>query len=306
MKKDDSSLPQDSLFAVKKQAKKALEKAGVLGVFPTPVDQILNAAEVILAPEAYFSEGMFNKFKQKFAGVAHLVKKALSKVVGLFDAVGRIIYVDITLHESKKKFLKLHETGHSFLPWQAKAYALIEDCEQTLDPDIADQFDREANIFAKEVLFQCDSFSKEASDHKFSIKTPINLSKKYGASIYSSIREYVRSHHRACTVLVLDMPVLMEGKGFVSMLRRFESSSGFIEIFGQPQWPHTYSPDDPIGAMLPIGKQRFSAPRNITLFDMNGAEHECIAEAFTQTYQVFVLITPISILTSKSVIIPFF
>jgi IrrE N-terminal-like domain len=303
MKKDDSSLPLESLIAVKKQALKALEDSGALGVFPTPIDQVLYAAKVVLAPEADFSEGLLQRFRKRFGGVTDLVKKAMSKVIGLFDVAAMIIYIDKTLHVAKKNFLKLHETGHSFLPWQVKAYALIEDCQQTLDPDIADQFDREANIFAKEVLFQGDSFSKEAADYNLSITTPLKLSKKYGASIYSSVREYVRSHHHSCTVLVLEMPELSEGKGFVSRLRRFESSSGFIKIFGHPQWPLLYSPDDPIGAIVPVGRQRCSKPRIITLIDLNGVEHECVAEAFTQTYQVFVLITPVSALTSKSVII---
>lgn len=306
MKKDDSSLSIESLIAVKKHALMALQDSGALGVFPTPIDQVLDIAKVVLAPEAEFSEGFLNKFKKKFGGISDLVKKAMSKVIGLFDATARIIYVDQTLHIAKKCFLKLHETGHSFLPWQAKLYSLVEDCNQTLDSDIADQFDREANVFAKEVLFQGDTFSKEAADYNFSIHTPINLSKKYGASIYSSIREYVRSHNRACTVLVLDMPELVEGKGFVSKLRRYESSSAFFKIFGQQQWPLSYSPDDSIGAIVPVGRQRSSKPRFITLIDLNGDEHECVAEAFTQTYQVFVLIASVSTLTSKSVIISTF
>lgn len=304
MKKDDSSLPQESLADVKKHALIALQKAGALGVYPTPIDQVLEIANVVLAPEAEFSEGLLNKFKKKFDGVGDLVKKALSKVIGLFDATARIIYVDKTLYVTKKCFLKLHETGHSFLPWQSKLYSLVEDCNQTLDADTADLFDREANVFAKEVLFQADSFAKEAADHSHCIGTPVKLSKKYGASIYSSVREYVRSHHLACTVLVLDMPMLAEGRGFVSKLRRFESSSKFINIFGAPQWPLEFSPDDSIGAIIPVGRQKSSKPQMLPLVDLNGVKHECIAEAFTQTYQVFVLITPISALSDKTFIIP--
>ena len=35
--------------------------------------------------------------------------------------------------------------------------ALVEDGEQELDPDIADLFDREANVFATELLFQLEN-----------------------------------------------------------------------------------------------------------------------------------------------------
>jgi len=302
MKSDDSSIPTDSLAAVRKQALQALKKAGAYGVFPTPVEQVLDAANVVLASDAEFGDGLFERFKKKFGTVTDLVKKAMSKVIGLLDVAAKVIFVEKGLYPAKKRFLKLHETGHAFLPWQSQAYALIEECNQTLDPDIADQFDREANVFAKEVLFQCGSFIQEAADFKFGLTTPIKLSEKYGASIYSSIREYVRSNHRACTVLVLDMPVPCVHLGFTADLRRTESSAEFIKVFGQPQWPGTFSRNDSIGSVIPLGNRRASKPKTIVLVDSNGIEHECLAESFTQTYQVFVLICPIAALTKKSLI----
>lgn len=300
MKKDDSTISVDSLTAVKKQALQALKDSGSLGIFPTPVDQVLEVAKVVLAAEEDFEEGLLEKFKKKFGALSDLVKKAMSKVIGLFDVSAKIIFIDKNIFPTKKKFIKLHETGHAFLPWQAEAYALIEECEQTLDGDIADQFDREANVFAKEVLFQCDTFAKEASDFKFGLSTPVKLSEKYGASIYASVREYVRSSYRACTVLVLDMPVPCVYLGFTAALRRTESSAEFLRSFGQPQWPSVFSRNDSIGPMIPLGRQRASKPRPLVLIDSNGVEHECIAESFTNSYQVFVLICPVAALTKKS------
>ena len=40
-----------------------------------------------------------------------------------------------------------------------------------------------------------------------------------------------------------------------------------------------------------------SGKRQIALVDRNGLRHECIAESFTQSYQVFVLIHAVSTLT---------
>lgn len=303
MKRDDSSLSMESFIAVRKQALQALNNAGALGVFPTPVDQIMNAANVTLAPKEDFGDGIFEKFKKKFGNITDVVKRAISKVIGLLDATSNIIFIDHSLHEVKKTFLKLHETGHAFLPWQKDIYALVEDCEQTLEPDISDQFDREANIFAKEVLFQCGTFATEAADSRLELETPINLSKKYGASIYASIREYVRSHHRSCAVLVLNKPEMCSRFGFTAKLRRAETSEAFNRIFGQVQWPLSFSPDDPIGSLIPIGKQRASKPRTVTLRDANGCDYECIAESFTNTFQVFVLICPTTALTKTSIFI---
>ena len=46
------------------------------------------------------------------------------------------------------------------MPWQKDLYAVIEDSKNSLDPALADLFDREANVFASEVLFQLDGFQK--------------------------------------------------------------------------------------------------------------------------------------------------
>ncbi|HEY3348061.1 MAG TPA: ImmA/IrrE family metallo-endopeptidase [Nitrospirota bacterium] len=303
MKKDDSKIPPEALDAIKKQAFLALKKADAFGIFPTPVDQVLDIANVILAPDSDFGDGLLERFKKKFGSISDLVKKAKSKIIGLFDVVSKVIFIEKSLYPARKIFLKLHETGHAFLPWQSKAYALIEECEQTLSPEIADQFDCEANVFAKEVLFQCGSFTKEAADFPFRLATPIELSKKYGASIYASIREYVRSNHNACTALVLEMPEFCEQYGFKAKVRRTESSAEFIRVFGQPSWPPFFSPNDSIGSIIPVGKQRASKPKTIVLADSNGVEHECITEAFTQTYQVFILICPIAALTKKTFVI---
>jgi hypothetical protein len=50
-----------------------------------------------------------------------------------------------------------------------------------LAPEIADLFEREANNFARFVLFQGDGYRDMAADHKFEIKTPMKLAGKFGA-----------------------------------------------------------------------------------------------------------------------------
>jgi len=232
-----------------------------------------------------------------------VLKRALGKVCGLFDARASLVFIDRSLNEVKQTFVRLHEAAHGFLPWQRPMYAVVEDCEKALDPELADDFDREANVFASEVLFQGAAFIDEAADKKFSIFTPIGLAKKYGASLYASIRQYVSKNRRNCAVLILNPPELVEGDGFRASFRRVVQSSSFTEMFGQEQWQLVYTPDDQLGAMVPIGGRRSSRPRAVVLKDINGDPHECIAEAFTQTYQVFVLIHEVRALTAKSVIV---
>ena len=298
VKSDDSSLNKQEYARVTKEARRLLRKADALGTFPTPVAEIIKAGRVTVSPENVLEEGFLRTMRRKARSA---LKRAASKVIGLFDAHARLIFIDWHVLPVKQTFLKLHETGHATLPWQRDLYAVIEDSEQELDPGTAALFDREANVFATEVLFQLDGFIREADERPFGIKTPLDLSKRYGASVYASVRRYVSKNSRDCTVLVLNPPELVEGVGFRASLRRAVSSPSFRKKFGDLDWPAYFTPDDEIGAMVPIGRRRMSGSREIALVDRNGTCHDCLAEAFTNTYQVFILVHAIRLLNKSTV-----
>src|SRR4051794_19372334 len=137
----------------------------------------------------------------------------------------------------------------------------------------------------------------------FEIWTPVRLAKTFNASIYASIRQYVSKNHRACAVVVLDMPEIVEGDGFRANLRRAVHSPSFVENFGEGLWKSYYTPADEMGRFIPQGKMRSSGKRSLALVDRNGVRHECIAESFTQRHQVFVLIHSVKALTAKIVLL---
>src|SRR5437870_332768 len=99
------------------------------------------AANVSVESDKELDEGLLAQFRKK---AGSLLKSALQKVLGVFDAKGRFVLIDRTVHAVKQTFVKLHELGHACLPWQKDIYAVIEDCNGTLDPDVADRFDKEA------------------------------------------------------------------------------------------------------------------------------------------------------------------
>lgn len=286
-KTDDYSLDDDQHRLIRLHAKRALENADALGRFPTPITDVLTAAKVIVAEEPALDVRFLTKLRKQ-AGAA--LRRAISKVWGVLDAAARIIYLDKTVLQVKQTFLKLHETAHAVLPWQCKMFVVAEDCEMTIAPEIAELFEREANSFASEVLFQLDTFAEEANDHDFGILVPVRLSKRYGASIYASIRRYVTGSPRACMVLVLEPPKVCPDRGYVAKLRRDVVSPEFRRVVGPLSWPDDFGPDDQIGAMVPIGGRRMSRPREIELRDDHDQRHRCLAEAFTQGHHVFVLI----------------
>lgn len=300
---DDCSLTPQQFGRIRAEAERALREAGALGVFPTPVERVMAVAKVEEVKEDVLNPGFISKLRSTVTQAGGALKRAVNKVMGLFHASAGLVFLDQTLLAVKKRFVRLHEAAHGFLPWQRPMYALVEDCDQALDVEAAELFDREANVFAAEVLFQLDSFRDQAESFNFSIWTPVKLAKTFDASIYASVRQYVSKNHRACAVVVLNMPEPVEGDGFRATHRRPIQSEAFTKLFGQYAWKSYYTPDDDIGALVPTNGYRSSGKRSLQLIDRNGERHECIAESFTQKHQVFVLIHAVRTLTKTSVLV---
>jgi hypothetical protein len=300
---DDSSLTSGQQMRIRAEAERALREAAVLGVLPTPVEQVMRIARITEVQEDVLNPGFLAKLIGKAEKAGHAIKRALSKVVGLFHASEGLVYIDQSLMVVKKRFVRLHEAAHGFLPWQRPMYVVVEDCEKALDPDTADLFDREANVFASEVLFQLDTFRDQAEQEPFSIWTPVRLAPRFNASLYASIRQYVVKNRRACAVLILNMPEFSADVGFQAILRRAVQSPTFTETFGRYAWKDVYTPDDDIGAMVPVSTRKSSRKKQIGLTNTDGSLHECVAEAFTNTKQVFILIHAVHTLTATTILL---
>jgi hypothetical protein len=261
----------------------------------------MQQAKVAVADHDILDESFLRRMTKRARGA---LRRAVDKVLGVLDAKARLVYIDRAVAVVKQTFLKLHETGHAVLPWQRDLYAVIEDCEKTLAPEVSERFDREANQFASEVLFQLDAFTEEVNDEPVGLKVPLKAGPRYGASAYASIRRYVSKHHRACAVLVLERPELTNGFGFVCRLRRSVPSPAFCRNMGELSWPEQFTPSDSVGALVPVGGRRMSAPRAMPLRDTNGDLHECVAEAFDSKHYVFILIHVVKTLTATTVVMP--
>jgi hypothetical protein len=303
IKPDDSTLSAADLSVVEARAKLSLDKAAAWGRFPTPVDDILLAAKLRVAPKGMFDMVSFLAFaKQKAAGAMTALKSALSKVLGVYDANEQIIHIDESVVLAKQAFLKLHETGHHEMPTHRKIFQLFQDCEKTLEPTVADQFEREANNFARFALFQGHGFKDHAADMAMSIKTPIALGKQFGASNYAAAREFVRTHHKPCLLYALEPLEIVPGGGARATVRRIEVSPSFDSNFGRPtdliiDTNHALSP------LLPIVK-KMTWPMPLQYRDKNGSTHECLGEAFKTPYNIFLLIYPVKQLTVTNIFVP--
>ncbi|MDR7062453.1 MULTISPECIES: ImmA/IrrE family metallo-endopeptidase [unclassified Sphingopyxis] len=292
---DDCSVSHEQLVAIRAAADRALRDGGALGIFPTPVDDIMAAARIEMVPLA-IDEGYLAKLRRKAENAGKALLTALSKAWGVFDPRSRIAFIDPETPDAKLPFLKLHEGGHALLEWQS-IFGLFEDCRMTLDPFIKAQFEREANVFASEVLFQMDIFAEEAGDLTFGMAAPLQLAKRYGASVYATARRYVMASDRVCAVLIFNPPIEETFDQSVSSLRRVVASPSFEARFPAMAWPREIRSREAFARLIP--DRRMTRPRTVSFLDANGDRQEFIAESFRSRHQTLVLLHAVATLQRR-------
>jgi hypothetical protein len=264
----------------------------------------MDAAKLVIVSDEVLNDGFIQRFVKKAKAGLGTIKSALSKVLGLFEANDRLVLIDKNAPKPKVPFIKLHEAGHGTMPHQSKLYKLIHDCEQTLHPDITDLFEREANVFASEVLFQGDIFSEEAHGQSFSINVPMALARKFGASNYSAFRRYVTTSPSACCLAVLEPATLDVDGARLNNVRRVVASKSFAAIYDCQPLTAAVKENHPLATALPFGKKRMSAEREVILIDRNGDSRLCIAAAFDTKHQVLVLLRDVGRSMRSGIVVP--
>lgn len=298
---DDCTLDPEELRAVEEQAHRLLDRADAWDRYPVPVDDILSAAKVRVAPSnAFDASTIVSYLTGKAADAGTRIKSAIGKILGLYDAAESLIHIDSTVVKARQTFLKLHETGHHDIPWHRKVFRIFQDSKKTLAPDVADHFEREANNFARYLLFKGESFAQHAADCPFEIKTPLKLARKFGASAYATAREFARTNPRACVVIVLDPLENNAKSGLRAPVRRIQPSPTFLAAFGHLT-DKAITPDHLLWPVIPV-RRKMTRPVSLAINDLNGQRHECLAEAFDTTYNILILLYPVAALTNTTVL----
>jgi hypothetical protein len=302
---DDSSLEPEDRRAVEERARRLLDRASAWDTFPVPLEDILAAAEVRVAKTSLFDPlAVMDYLRGKASETGTRIKSAIGKLFGLYDSAESLIHIDDSAIKSKPKktFLTLHETAHHDLPVHRRMFRFFQDCNENLDPEIADQFEREANNFARYVLFKGDAYGQRTADCKLDIKEIIALAKHFGASNYAGAREFARTNHRSCVVYILEPMVFVQGHGMQAAVRRIEPSPSFTAQFGRCT-DTVITPDHFLGRILPIGK-KMTRPTSLSISDLNGVPHECVAEAFNTTHNIIILLYLTKALGKPTIILP--
>ncbi|WDF65528.1 ImmA/IrrE family metallo-endopeptidase [Flavobacterium sp. KACC 22763] len=281
---------------IEKISHNILKESKSFDIFPTPVDKILSYSDFALDNKIdlqNIDDSFFDSFKEKLVDPSKkALMHALSKIKGFFYREEKTIYIDAELDKNlgKKNFVKLHEIGHGVLSWQNEIILALDN-DETLSEEYDEQFEAEANYFASLTLFQHDRFLEECEKLSLGLGAVMAISKKFGASVHSSFRNYVLQSKNRCALLVLNHPV--NKNGFVNTLttRDLFYSKKFLEEFGELQLPDEFGFKWSFVQDFKF-KKKFHENGVISLNTKEGEDLKASYHFFNNTYNSFVFFFP--------------
>lgn len=264
----------------------ALSKSNALGVFPTPVDKIIKYADLRVNSNVDLSKipGNF------FAKGDLLIKRGLMMVRGALDRREKTIYLDYSQKAARLKFVKLHETAHELCGWQGNLLKILQDNDETLDPDIDEVFESEANYFASSALFQLQLFTDKMQEYPLELASSMKLAELFGGSIHAAIRRYVENSPKRCALLILN-----KEKGALFgppklTIRNYIQSQSFTNEWGMISWASDFDDELPFIQDFMANRRMLKSQLEINWL---GETIKCNYHYFHNGHNIFVFIFPI-------------
>jgi Zn-dependent peptidase ImmA (M78 family) len=267
---------------IEKISLELLKRAKAYGVFPTPIDKIVSKADLIVADDIDLS-----KVKRSFIDrITDGAKSLLKDIRGILDRRRKVIYVDMSVGESRQNFIKLHETGHEVITWQKEILNRLDD-DYTLSPEVQEEFEAEANFFASTTLFQFDDEMKRLP---LGLPAAKVLAKKFGGSIHATLRKMVEKTKRRCALLILEKPEFFPE--FTCKVRNYFQSDSFTSNFGELVWDEELGMEHGFSFMeMCYFKKKYSEDGELTIVTPNGYI-DLNFHYFNNTHNIFVLLFP--------------
>lgn len=192
--------------------------AGALGVVPTPLEKVLEAMG-LEGPVDYVNDRLFRT-------VRHSAARLRGKVHGF--AFDRLIAVDGTLPLSSRRIAVAHELGHAGgIPWQ-RAVLLGE---SRFDPSVGAHVEREADLYARELLFQGDLFATRTASTSIDLHAPFELAADWETTIRDTVTRYVGTRTEPVGFFAADV-TLQTALERAFYPTRFGESPSFYKRFG--------------------------------------------------------------------------
>jgi Zn-dependent peptidase ImmA (M78 family) len=284
---------------VAKYARLMLQQAGVGDRLPTPVDDIVQAADLMVSKEITLHE-IHHGF---IAKTLKILQAALRKARGLVDLKSNIVYLDMSAPTERQAFVKLHEVGHKMLPWQAKALQYVDN-DVTLSQDVRATFEQEANLFASEVLFQGNRFDQLSRDLPLEMKSAFFLAAQFGGSRHATLRRYAERHHKSCAVIVAAPHVTLGERSYFK-IRQIHESLPFQQRFRSWSRPDKIFSSDHFAQSLFGSKNGFLPTTETMIISSENRQVSCTVEFFKTRFGFFLFIHPMDeqVKTKKQIIL---
>jgi len=171
-------------------AEDSLRKAKVVGEFPTPIVEVQKALGVRERID-------MAKLPKRLAAKKPPV---WSRILGAYWHDERVIFIDRDQAEPRQFWTDAHEATHAMCPWHAEVLRL--DNDDSLFKELHPGVEAEANYGAGHLVFQGGRFHRQALKDQVSMRTPLALSRDYGASRHATLHYYVEEHPYAVALLV--------------------------------------------------------------------------------------------------------
>jgi transcriptional regulator with XRE-family HTH domain len=255
-----------------------LRRADAVGLFPTPLDQVMSVSKLVAAGEITLDDAEKRQLRKKFGS---LVDRVLNQLKGVIHRRAREVWIQPDLPTLRRRFVTAHEIGHDVLPWQRELAYLDDD--KRLRDDVRIGFEREANQAAIELLAQGDALRREADDSSLTMSMISSLSSKYQISLQATARR-----------------ITEETRKDAAMAIRFRGQTGGIgpyHVYCSPTFQARFG-----WAISPLPHEAKQAARNAaavgepaTFFaaDRSATFVEMATETFETPYAFIALFTPV-------------
>lgn len=240
--------PPESAAEITKLADNAIRRAGAFGVLPTPIDDLIAAANIVDKSDG--NNSIVNFLNTLDENARALFQTVISKVRGIADMRERAVYIPSdTPH--RQFFVKAHELGHQDMGWHkiSNGDKFFHDNNQTLSPEVEDLFEREANYYAGKIIYQGKNFILRARSYKPSFEAIFSLADQHGASKQATLTEFVEAQDEAIAAITYlpskfkinpksGMPVLNAPRIFSSekFFRKYENLELPLELVEDHPW----------------------------------------------------------------------
>lgn len=276
----------DSSDEIRKACARLLEAAGVREALPTPVEQIVEAAELKFGEDDLFADETLSRAGE----VGQKVRALRGKLRALLDRRERKVYVNPEIQLlGRRNFHTLHEVGHDLLRWQRDL--VYADDQFTLSTSTKILQEREAHFASAELLFQGDFFDEIANGFRIGFGEIIDISQRIGASTHAGFRRFAERRNAPVAGVVLKRsPVRAtpltfkreEAMATAIWRERFSSPSSWPKLLDVSNYPF----------LAEVARLQMEQPPiafTTEIADLDGERREVHGELISNHYKLMVL-----------------